>query len=108
VVVSCDERDQDFTAVSLRYPKLVIEVLSDSAASTDRGEKAGEYRAIETLEEYVLIDSRKRWAEVYSNTPDGRWVVSLPTKGGDLHLRSLDLNVDLDAIYDRFAVEASP
>lgn len=54
VVVSCDQRDK--TALdAIRYPKLVVEVLSAGTEAQDRGEKFKEFRALASLEEYVLI-----------------------------------------------------
>jgi Uma2 family endonuclease len=39
-------------------PRLIVEVLSPSTESIDRREKAGNYRRIPTLEEYVLVAQR--------------------------------------------------
>ncbi len=97
VVVTCDERDGN-DAIAVRYPKLIVEVLSDSTSAVDRGEKLDEYRAIETLQEYILIDSRKPWAESYRRV-DGQWIASLPLTTGELRLASLGLAIDIDELY---------
>jgi Uma2 family endonuclease len=106
VVVTCDARDHAPKTVTLRYPKLIVEVLSESTAAVDRGEKLDEYRSIGTLEEYVLIDSRKRWAESYRRVNDG-WIASLPRAAGKLRLVSVDLTLDLDELYTECSVEVS-
>jgi len=104
VVVTCDERDgNDATAV--RYPKLILELLSDSTAAVDRGDKFDEYRSIETLEEYILIDSRKRWAETYRRV-NGEWIASLPMTTGNLRLWSVGLSMDIDELYRECGIEA--
>ena len=54
-MVTCDERDRtpdDFK----RYPCLIIEVLPPTTQAFDRGDKFADYRTLETLQEYVLIN----------------------------------------------------
>jgi Uma2 family endonuclease len=60
ITVTCDQRDsvsldEDF----IRHPRLIFEVLSLTTAAFDRGDKFADYRVIETLEEYVLINQNK-------------------------------------------------
>ena len=97
LVVTCDERDRPADR-TVRYPKLIVEVLSESTAAVDRSQKFDEYTAIETLEEYVLLDSRKRWSQVWRRTTAG-WSATPVPSSGPLHLASIDLTVDLDEIY---------
>lgn len=103
LVVTCDERDRDPASRVVVGPKTIVEVLSESTAAVDRGEKLDEYRSIVTLEEYVLIDSRKRWCETYRRAGDG-WLASLPTTAGTLVLESLDVTIDLDDLYERAGI----
>lgn len=106
VVVSCDERDgNDATAV--RYPKLISEVLSESTAAVDRTEKFDEYRSIESLEEYILVDSRKPWAETHRRV-NGEWIASLPMTTGELQFVSVGLAIDLDGLYGECGIEVRP
>ncbi len=53
IVVTCDKRDTHPRFV--RYPKLIIEVLSESTERTDKREKFFAYTSIASLEEYVLL-----------------------------------------------------
>jgi Uma2 family endonuclease len=97
VSVSFDERD----AVHLRYarfPTLLIEVLSPSTRGTDRGQKLDEYRRIETLREYVLVDSQRRWAQSTRHAGDD-WLVSLPLREGILRFESVGLDLTFDDLY---------
>jgi Uma2 family endonuclease len=97
VVVSLDPRDRpEHTA--LRYPIAIVEVLSPSTEVVDRGAKLDEYRTIETLQEYVLVDSRKRWAQVVRRIAD-EWIVSLPLEAGHIELRSLGVSILFDDVY---------
>ncbi len=81
-----------------RHPLLVIEVLSPSTQSVDRGPKFDEYRSIATLREYVLIDSRKRWAQTARRNGDD-WVVSLPLTAGELTFASVGCTLCIDIVY---------
>src|SRR5579862_4850506 len=98
VVVTCDERDRDPAARVVVGPKVIIEVLSESTAAVDRGEKLDEYRSIDTLAEYVLLDSRTRWCATYRRR-EGAWLASLPIAAGELVLESLGIAINLDALY---------
>jgi Uma2 family endonuclease len=95
--VSFDPRERP-DATHSRYPTLLIEVLSKSTSATDRGPKADEYRSLETLREYVIIDSRKRWAQTIRRSGDV-WVVSLPILNGTLDFESVKVQMPFDEIY---------
>jgi len=104
VVVTCDGRDtRDMTERSVQHPKLIVEVLSKSTAGVDRRNKLNEYRTIETLEEYVLVDSRRRWVKSFRRAADG-WITTIPVFAGGLELVSVGLTLDLDELYNRAGV----
>jgi Uma2 family endonuclease len=44
---------------------LVVEILSDSTATWDRGGKFAAYRQLPSLQEYVLIDPQAQTVELY-------------------------------------------
>lgn len=99
VVVTCDERDtNDFGETTVRYPRLIVEILSESTAAIDRGDKLDEYRTLASLREYVLIDSRRRWIQTYRRT-DEEWIAALPRAAGELHLHSLEITLAIDDLY---------
>jgi Uma2 family endonuclease len=55
VTVTCDARDNaSLTEDFIRYPRLVLEVLSPTTAAFDRGEKFADYRSIKTRLSWVL------------------------------------------------------
>lgn len=53
-------------------PDLVVEILSNSTASRDRGEKRAIYAAA-GVHEYVLVDPRTRTLQVFTRGDDGRF-----------------------------------
>lgn len=78
---------------------LVAEVLSRSTARADRGRKFRAYQELESLEEYVLVDSRRRHVEVFRRDAD--WERVAAATGSEVTLASIGLTLDLDALYDR-------
>jgi Uma2 family endonuclease len=54
-------------------PRIIIEVLSPSTEAYDRGEKFTDYREIDSLEEYVLIDQKEPSVQTFLRQGDGTW-----------------------------------
>lgn len=97
VVVTCDPRDTDPRFV--RYPKLIIEVLSESTARVDRREKHLAYTTMESLEEYVLVAQAAREVTVFRRTND--WGPQTITGNeATLGLESLSMSLPLALIYE--------
>ena len=74
IMVTCDNRDQE-TLGYKRFPCLIIEVLSDSTERFDPGDKFADYQTIETLQEYILINTKKPRVECFRRNEDGFWVL---------------------------------
>lgn len=94
--VRFDAEDAD----AVTNPSLVVEVLSEGTAGVDRGEKFREYRTIDSLRHYLLIDPERRTVELFTRTSSGTWLFSDHTPGGDLPLGALDLTVQVDALFE--------
>jgi Uma2 family endonuclease len=52
-------------------PRLVVEVLSPSTKAHDLGRKLNDYKALPSVEEVWMIDSERRWAQVWHRTEEG-------------------------------------
>lgn len=91
VFVSCQAADLAAERVA-REPRVVIEVLSESSASTDRGPKLAAYRHIASLQEYVLIDPDARSIDIFRRTDNaaGDWLLATRDAQRGLILPSLD------------------
>jgi Uma2 family endonuclease len=77
VTVVCGEPEfLDEQRDVLPNPTLIVEVLSPSTASFDRGFKFDAYTAMESLREYVLVASDRASVEVFSRQLDGRWLLA--------------------------------
>ncbi len=80
-------------------PVVIVEVLSDSTEAYDRGEKFRRYRTLESLREYVLVSQHDPHIEVFRRDADGDWVLSEAGPGQRLALKSIDVMIDVDALY---------
>ena len=96
---SFDPDDRKQTTVL--NPRLVIETLSDSTESYDRGEKFLLYREIDSLEEYRLVSQHIPRVETFTRQPDGTWRIERAVSGLETSVRlmSLNLEVPLREIY---------
>ncbi len=104
-----DERDlADPGAVLIRYPRLVVEVLSDSTERYDRGAKFELYRERGALDEYVLVDAHEVRVEVRSRTADDSWTTDAYGPGDDVVLHSVELVVPIAAFYRGIAFSHHP
>jgi len=97
VMVACDPRDTD--RFFKRFPKVLIEVLSDTTERTDRREKFLSYIQIETLEEYVLVAQDKMEVTLYRRAAGWQPEI-LRQPGQTLRLPSLDFSLPLTAVYE--------
>ena len=98
VFVTCDSRDTE--PYYKRYPVLVLEVLSPTTESVDRREKLHNYRMLETLQEYVLVSLDERRVEIYRRGLTGEWTVDTLAPGDPIDLRSIDLTLSFNDVYE--------
>jgi Uma2 family endonuclease len=103
VSVTCDERDRTARKF-IRYPCLIVEVLSPGTEAFDRGQKFWQYRRIETLKEYVLIDPDRMSLESYRLNERGNWELvhyfTERTEDCEVLIASMDLRFPLTALYE--------
>jgi Uncharacterized protein conserved in cyanobacteria len=98
--VSCDERDKNAAEDFIRYPRLIVEVLSPTTAAFDRGEKFADYRACESLQEYVLINQSRVGVECFRRNAEGLWVLHPYSPGEEVELASVNFKCAIEAIYE--------
>jgi Uma2 family endonuclease len=85
---------------TLQNPSLVVEVLSPTTEAYDRGEKFQLYRAIESLQEYVLVAQDRPLVERFVR--HGEFWQLLVVSGLDaaLELTSVGCTIPLREIYE--------
>jgi Uma2 family endonuclease len=79
-------------------PKLVIEVLSDSTAEYDRGEKLQHYQQIPSLAAVVLVDHRSPRIELFSRSEAG-WSCTPFGAGETVPLDAVACSLPVDDVY---------
>jgi len=81
-------------------PSIIIEVLSPTTESYDRGNKFATYRAIPSLMEYVLIAQDHLHVELRARQSDGSWVMREYIQPDDrIHIPSIDAHLALTDVY---------
>ena len=105
ITISCDERDRN-QKETIRYPRLVVEVLSPTTEATDRGKKAAYYRACPTIQEYVMVDSQELFIEVHRR--EERWTINTFESGDIITLESLGIQFPIEDAYEGTSLVYEP
>ena len=100
VVVTCDARDRESQDL-VQYPCLIVEVLSPSTEAMDRGKKFTRYRQLNTLKEYVLIQSDEIGVECFRRNEEGLWVLHSYGVEENLDLNSLGFSLPVKELYKK-------
>jgi len=88
-------------------PTLIVEVLSPSTSSYDRGDKFVAYRTVPSFREYLLVEQERPALEHYWKTEDGRWhLEELSGIEAIVELQHLPARLALADIYRRVAFAA--
>ncbi len=99
-----NERVPDGLAICDGQPrKLVCEILSPNRGD-DLTRKLAEYQAMPAFEEYLVLDSTRRWVRVYRRGTEGLFVFNADHLGGTVPLASIAYTLDIDALYDAAGV----
>lgn len=103
VVVCGEPQFLDEHQDGLLNPTVIIEVLSPSTESFDRGEKFRRYRThVASLTDYVQVSQALPLIEHFRRQPNDEWVLStVSAMDSSLHLASIDCTLQLSEVYDR-------
>jgi len=87
---------------TITNPSLIVEVLSKSTKDYDRGEKFELYRALPTLEDYVLIHQDKVHIEHFHKQADGKWLLTdICLLEETLMLESVEVSLSVRDLYEK-------
>ena len=104
VVVCGDPLVEDSHRDTLLNPILIVEVLSPSTESYDRGRKFEHYQMLDSLKEYVLVAQDRPRIEHYLRQDGHVWLYTeVSGLEGSVSLPSLGCEVPLSEIYDQVA-----
>jgi len=102
MIVCGEERFSNEKENTLLNPDVIIEVLSDSTESYDRGKKFCNYRKLDSLKEYVLISDKCRKIEIYSRNKDNKWELTESSGNNPvISLESIGCMLDISDVYDK-------
>jgi len=106
ILLSCHGFDRAAETM-LRYPSLIVEVLSESTAANDRGFKWHHYKNIPSLQHYLLVSQYECLAELYSRTEKPEtWLYQSFTKmTGVIDFQHLVFQLPIAKIYNGISFE---
>lgn len=87
------------TADVVTNPVVVVEVLSKSTESYDRGDKQRGYLALESVRHYVLVSQREMRVEVYTRQTDGSFRFDVLGGGATVNLDAIGASIRVDELY---------
>lgn len=101
IAVACGNLEfEDNEFDTLTNPIVIIEILSDSTEAYDRGDKFAYYRAIPTLQEYILVSHNKCRVEQFTRKEGRMWsMLYYEDMGQIIKIESIDCDVPLSDIY---------
>ena len=102
IVVVCDTPQfEDDERDTLLNPTVIIEVLSPSTESYDRGKKFRLYRTIEALQEYILITQDSVLIEQYVRQSKNWLLTYADSLDAVMKLPSIDCTLILSDVYEK-------
>lgn len=110
VMIACGNlKFEDGRRDTLLNPSVIIEVLSPSTASYDRGGKFEFYRGLDSLQEYILVAQDRPYVEHFLRKIDGEpWHrTELSSLAAVLELSAVGCKIPLAEIYDKVEFLAS-
>ena len=85
---------------TITNPSVIIEILSKSTYDYDKGQKFTLYRDIDSLREYILIDSMSFRVEHYFKNEDSSWTLKdYRTIDAKLNIETISADLLLSDVY---------
>lgn len=108
VTVVCGPPQLEGSPETLINPRLVFEVLSQSTAAFDRGDKFAAYRGMPTVHEVVFLSQDEPRVECYTRQDDGTWLLREVGAGANLPLSAGPSRIPVARIYDGVELPGEP
>lgn len=106
IFVTCDPRDLENRTYK-QYPKLIVEVLSDSTEAFDRGDKFANYQQLESLQEYVLVNSKRQRVDSFRRQMNGLWLLeSYDSEKPQIQIQCLHFQTSIEQVYEDVILDA--
>ncbi len=102
VVLTCDrgdwDKDKRQKPFRVRFPLIVVEVLSPSTEQYDRIEKFARYKRCATLDAYILVSQNERHIEVCRRATE--WQQEYFYAGQAVTFEQIDVALSVDEVYE--------
>ena len=87
---------------TITNPSVLIEVIFEGSGAYDRGDKFRLYRDIESLQEYVMVNSINVGVEIYRRTADNRWLLAQDAYklSDSVTIQSIEATLFLSDLYN--------
>ena len=100
VLVTCEDKDRENSTFK-KFPSLIIEVLSESTEAFDRGDKFADYQSLPSLQEYVLVNTKKARIECFRRTTEGLWLLQFyELENNHFELTSVNFQGKISDVYE--------
>lgn len=100
LMVLCEEGRR--SKLYVEGPLCIIEVLSDSTESYDRGLKFEHYRSISSLRSYLLLNQDRAHAELFERDTNGTWhLAEASGREMEIKIASMDISLALSDLYQQ-------
>ncbi len=108
LLITCNPKDRE-TSTYKRFPKLIIEVLSDSTEAFDRGDKFNDYQTLPSLEEYILVNSKHHRIEIFRRRENNIWTFETYSPNQpQIIIHSINLELTIGDVYEDIALQDTP
>jgi Uma2 family endonuclease len=106
ISIVCGEAEfEDSELDTLLNPNVIIEILSPSTGSYDRGKKFLQYRKLSPLQEYVVIAQDSKRIEHYARQGE-QWILTdITSPDGVVTLASIGCTLALEDVYEKVTFE---
>jgi Uma2 family endonuclease len=97
VLVACQDITDDYYE---NNPCVIVEVISKSTARKDTLEKRLAYANLNSLQLYLLVDSRKRWVKSYRRV-NNKWQETTHQENDGIDIPCIGATLTLKQIYNK-------
>jgi len=99
-VVTCNPEDSQRGVDIIRSPRFVMEVLSPSTETRDRGKKLITYQACPSIQEYVLASTEYQMVEVFRRHGHSKmWLYQQLRLGQEIEFTSIGFTIPMTTLY---------
>jgi Uma2 family endonuclease len=100
VLVAPDPRDLESTYIK-KYPSVIFEVISKTTHIDDAADKFIRYKNIDSLQNYILVDSENIFIEVRAKQDNGEWLSEIYlSANARFPIPALGVELEISGVYE--------